>query len=351
MAKQVLKIDKFEGGLNDKSDPRDIADNELSEATDIMVDQFGKIRTMGGTASSIDPKAATISPGYGLQQISMDRLDAENPNIIGDSLLEVDSITDLSDTNTNTAGTYTNVTLWEDDGHSTDSGAKCTVVLKEKIEDFDGNFYGEIAIGSYVWLDRNFKCTTYADGTPIDTGHTNSAWADLDETETGAYAVYNDDLSNQTTYGNLYNWYAVDGEDSTYDFGIYNASDQLIWRVPTDAEWQDLEEALGMSEDEAANTGWRGTDEGGKLKETGLEHWNSPNEGATNSSGFTALPGGNRGYSTGNYLNMGDNGLFWSSSEFGSDYAWYRLLSYSNSDVNRNIIKKESGCSVRLVRV
>jgi hypothetical protein len=79
LPKEIWKIDKFHGGLNSNSDPRDIADNELSDATDIMVDELGRIRTMGGTAthSTIDANVAAINPGYGLFQFSSDRLEAE----------------------------------------------------------------------------------------------------------------------------------------------------------------------------------------------------------------------------------------------------------------------------------
>ncbi|MBT5364235.1 MAG: hypothetical protein HOL10_08230, partial [Candidatus Marinimicrobia bacterium] len=89
---------------------------------------------------------------------------------------------------------------------------------------------------------------------------------------------------------------------------------------------------------------------GGKMKETGTSHWNSPNTGATNESGFTAFPGGYRAYSNGNYYGIGSNGWFWSSSEFNSYRAWLRLLRYDSSGVYRGYDDKEDGCSVRCVR-
>jgi uncharacterized protein (TIGR02145 family) len=106
---------------------------------------------------------------------------------------------------------------------------------------------------------------------------------------------------------------------------------------------------LGMSQAEADDEGWRGTDEGGKLKETGTTHWQSPNTGATNESGFTALPDGYRG-SNGSFHSMGYYAYFWSSTEIGSYYAWYRGLSYLYSQVYRNNYDKQGGFSVRCVR-
>ena len=121
MPKAIWKIEKFEGGLNTSSDPRDIADNELSIAVDIMVDENGKIRLMGSNvahaSNSHTPPTVTIQPGYGLFMFSHDRLDA-----IGDGVATVDTIVDSG---SNTAGTYYNISLTGGSG----SGAKATVVV------------------------------------------------------------------------------------------------------------------------------------------------------------------------------------------------------------------------------
>ena len=94
----------------------------------------------------------------------------------------------------------------------------------------------------------------------------------------------------------------------------------------------------------------RGTDEGGKLKETGTIHWLSPNTGATNESGFTARPGGYRYGGNGLFNAIGSYGLFWSSTEANSGDAWGRLLHYSGSMVFREIYNKLNGFSVRCVK-
>jgi uncharacterized protein (TIGR02145 family) len=163
----------------------------------------------------------------------------------------------------------------------------------------------------------------------------NTLWQN---TTSGAYAIYNNDPANDATYGKLYNWYTT--VDSR---GLCPAG----WHVPTDCEWMYLEGSLGMSVTDQEIVGWRGTSEGGAMKAT--TNWNSPNSGATNSSGFSALPGGYRGY-YGTYNNVGNVGYWWSSTEYVSDGAWYRDLDYANSNVYRTIGNKQSGFSVRCVR-
>ena len=193
--------------------------------------------------------------------------------------------------------------------------------------DIDGNEYATVIIGNQVWMSENLKVTKYRDGTAIPTGLSNSEW---ENTTSGAYAVYDNNETHADTYGYLYNWYAVDDSRNIAPDG---------WHVPTDDEWTTLTDYLG------------GTSvAGGKMKETGTSHWNSPNTGATNESGFTAFPGGYRYGSNGYYNDVGSYGYFWSSSEPHSSNAWERKLYYDDSGVNRvNTIKKR-GFSVRCVR-
>ncbi|SVE04386.1 uncharacterized protein METZ01_LOCUS457240, partial [marine metagenome] len=127
--------------------------------------------------------------------------------------------------------------------------SECSAVT---VTDIDGNVYETVQIGDQLWMKENLKVTHYNDGGAIPTGLDNDAWANTTE---GAYAAYDDDPSNAETYGNLYNWYAV-------DTGIL-APDG--WHVPTDDEIKVLEMALGMSQEEADGDSWRGTNEGSKL--------------------------------------------------------------------------------------
>ena len=200
---------------------------------------------------------------------------------------------------------------------------------QDTVTDIDGNEYETVEIGEQVWMAENLKVTHYNDGTEIPTGYSDDDWAGL---STGAYAVYDDNESNADTYGYLYNWYAVDD-----DREVCPAS----WHVPTDGEYTALSDYLG------------GTSvAGGKLKECTegscpeSEYWYSPNTGATNESGFTALPGGARYY----YRHMGYNGSFWSSTEYNSLNAWHRGLESNHSEISRRDYGKDSGFSVRCIR-
>jgi len=105
-----------------------------------------------------------------------------------------------------------------------------------------------------------------------------------------------------------------------------------------------------MSQSVADKAEWRGSSEGAELKETGTVHWSSPNTGATNSSKFTALPGGYRG--SGYFNGIGIYGIFWTAteSEYDATYAWRRTLSNSNTDIYRYYFPKITGLSIRCLR-
>ena len=216
---------------------------------------------------------------------------------------------------------------------------------KGKVSDIDGNIYITTKIGNQWWMAENLKVTRYRNGESIPNVTDDTQWTKL---ITGAYCAYNNDNNNVDTYGLLYNWYAVNDSRSIAPEG---------WHVTTDEEWKQLEMYLGMSQSEADDTEYRGTDEGGKLKATGtLEGsdglWYSPNVGATNESGFSALPGGYRynGYLYGTFFRIGDYADFWSSTEYTSGGAWYRRLDYYLSDVVRGSHGERGGFSVRCVR-
>ena len=206
------------------------------------------------------------------------------------------------------------------------------------VADYDGNVYQTIKIGDQWWMAENLKVTHYQNGDPIDHVTDGTEWSNL---TTGAYCEHSNDPTNAETYGRLYNWYAVDDSRSIAPEG---------WHVPTDEEWKQLEMYLGMSQAQADDTGWRGTDEGGKLKDTTLL-WNQPNAGATNESGFSALPGGCRVDYNGTFSSIGVTALFWSSTGAGSSNAWYRDLNHDSSQVWRtSAARKHDGHSVRCVR-
>ena len=205
------------------------------------------------------------------------------------------------------------------------------------VTDIDGNVYQTVTIGSQMWMAENLKVTHYRNGDSILHVLDRSVW---DVLSTGAYCGYNNDSSNIAIYGLLYNWYAVNDNRFIAPEG---------WHIATDEEWKQLEMYLGMSQTQADSTYYRGTNEGGKLKEFGTIHWFAPNEGATNESGFTALPGGLRGMND-TYYNIGASANFWTSIEFSSNRSWYRSLNVYFSEIIREAGVNILGISVRCVK-
>jgi uncharacterized protein (TIGR02145 family) len=188
--------------------------------------------------------------------------------------------------------------------------------------DVDGNVYKTITIGTQTWMAENLKTTRYRNGEPIP--NVTATWAGL---TTGAYCWFNNDATTyKATYGALYNWYAVADSRNIAPTG---------WHVPTDAEWTTLTTFLG-GESVA----------GGKLKETGTSHWIVPNSGATNSSGFAALPGGSHYYQN----SVGVNGNWWSITVDDATFARGRGLDYYYTNVSFNGYDKKSGFSIRCVK-
>lgn len=211
------------------------------------------------------------------------------------------------------------------------------------VTDYDGNVYQTVQIGNQLWMASNLKVTHYRNGDLIPTGHSDDAWKDLDNTNTGAYCVYDNLTANANTYGNLYNWYAVNDSRNIAPAG---------WHVPTDEEIKILEIYLGMSQTQADNENWRGTNEGSKLAGS-ADLWadgSLKGNASFGNSGFNFLPGGYR-YQTGSYNDLGDSGYFWSSSVSGSIVAWHRKLSYNYPTIYRNPTSNmRRGYSVRCVR-
>jgi len=187
----------------------------------------------------------------------------------------------------------------------------------------DDKIYAYVTIGTQVWMTENLAYLPSVVGP--GTGSSSTAYYYV-------YGYNGTDVAtakttdNYSTYGVLYNWTAA---QSACPSG---------WHLPSDAEWTTLTTYLG-GESVA----------GGKMKEAGTAHWNSPNTGATNESGFTALPGGYRS-SIGRFSYIGIYGLWWSSTENHTADAWSRFLTYARSNVGRSYYNKENGFSVRCLR-
>ena len=223
-------------------------------------------------------------------------------------------------------------------------------VIEQGLTDIEGNHYRVVKIGNQYWMTENLKTTKYADGTPLVRG---TGVGDITgDYTTKYYFWYSDDsVSFYETYGALYTWAAIMNDSPGSDAnpsGVQGVC-PMDWHIPSDAEWKELEMYLGMSQAEADGTEWRGTDEGLKLRETGILHWTSPNLGASNSSGFTALSAGIR-YYNGTYGMKGNDSYHWSATAIDSDSAWGRLLKYDQSGVNRYDGSRNLGLSVRCIR-
>jgi len=203
------------------------------------------------------------------------------------------------------------------------------------VTDVDGNVYNTVQIGGQCWMKENLRVGTRINGSQ-----------DMSDNSIIEKYCSNNDPANCEIYGGLYQWNEM-MQYSTVS-GIRGICPDG-WHLPGDDEWKTMEMTLGMSQSEADNTEWRGTDEGGKMKETGYAHWDSPNTGATNSSGFTALPGGLR-YSNGTFGYISDSGYWWSTTESSGTSAWLRHLYYPNVQVYRGSPPKTVGYSVRCLK-
>ncbi|MBI5186442.1 MAG: chitobiase/beta-hexosaminidase C-terminal domain-containing protein [Nitrospinae bacterium] len=193
------------------------------------------------------------------------------------------------------------------------------------VTDIDGNVYNTVTIGAQTWMKENLKVTKYRDGTAIPT-----TTADISAETSPKYQwAYNATESNASIYGRLYTWHAA-----TDSRGLCPAG----WHLPTDSEWTTLENYLGGS-----------SVAGGKMKEAGTTHWASPNTGADNSSGFTALPGGYR-HRNGTFSNVGYYGFLWSATGYSSAGAWRRDLYYGDGIVYRSSGTMSFGSSVRCAK-
>ena len=195
----------------------------------------------------------------------------------------------------------------------------------QTITDIDGNVYHAVTIGTQVWMVENLRVTKYNNGTTIPLITGNTVWATQ---STAAYCWYNNDaVANKIPYGALYNWYAV----------VSGKLSPPGWHIPNDGDWSILMSYL-------SNSG------PGKLKETGTGHWQSPNTGATNESGFTALPGGIRALD-GSFNFMGHAGYWWDSSISGGGPAGNKgLLNSSGDTYFGNYQIEQMGYSVRCIK-
>jgi len=221
-----------------------------------------------------------------------------------------------------------------------------TLAASGTVTDIDGNTYDTITIGSQVWMAENLKTTRYCNGDLI--GTTIPASLNISgETSPKYQWAYLSDESNVATYGRLYTWDAVTDSRKVCP---------IDWHLPSDAEWVTLENFLianGFNYDGtttgnkyakslASVSGWTASSNAGAVGNTDYP-------GKRNSTGFTALPGGYRIY-IGSFFYVGRYGSWWSATEDGATYAWYRNLLEISSEVYRLSDNKKYGFSVRCIK-
>jgi uncharacterized protein (TIGR02145 family) len=209
--------------------------------------------------------------------------------------------------------------------NATGLGGNGTYLSGNGIVDNDGNTYQSVIINEGEWMVENLRSTTYSNGDSISNVTDQINWQSLN---TGAYALYNNDTLNLNNYGHLYNWYAVSDSRNICPTG---------WHVPSHDEWTALTDYLGGS-----------NIAGGKMKNTGIQYWMTPNTGATNESGFNAIPGGYRDNAS--FGMFGIQGYWWSSSEYDTGSATYRYLNNESGSVFGPINDKRDGFSVRCMK-
>jgi uncharacterized protein (TIGR02145 family) len=203
-----------------------------------------------------------------------------------------------------------------------------------KMTDQEGNVYKTIIIGSQEWMAENLKTSTYRNGNNIP-NITNSLWFSLNN---GAFCNYNNETTGECPLGKLYNWYAVVDSRNLCPTG---------WHIPTNQEWNNLIGELDPNSNTIANV-VQSTIAGGKLKSTETNNWISPNVSANNESGFSGLGGGGRYFN--GYFDIGNYGIWWSSTSVDSGSAWSRFLYHNNGDIAKSSNLKQDGFSVRCLR-
>ncbi|MBN1618407.1 PKD domain-containing protein [Candidatus Dojkabacteria bacterium] len=243
----------------------------------------------------------------------------------------------------NTVGLYTiSLTVSNSDGSDTEIKANLVTVSSaiETLTDIDGNTYQIVHIGNQIWMAENLRVTHYSDGSPIPQVENNSSWATLKASDK-AYCWYDNDISYKATYGALYTWSAaMNGarNSNSKPSGIQGVCPDS-WHLPSNEEWIELTEYLGGS-----------SIAGGKIKETGTNHWNSPNSGATNETGFTALPSGLRDWD-GMFKALGNLGHWWSTTLYsGTLNAYIYSVGYDYQELVEYTLPSNWGLSVRCLK-
>ncbi len=278
-------------------------------------DEYGTSQLLS-VPYALHAKTAESTDSYTETQNLADVLELSNDG----NTLQIKNISDPTDAKDAATKAYVDVLLKKIELLESIAG------VGEPVTDIEGNSYQTIRIGTQIWMTENLKTTRYKDATEIQLVTDNTTWSNL---ATGAYCWYdNDEALYGDTYGLLYNWYTVNTGNLC----------PTGWHIPVSTEWTTLSDYLGGA-----------SVAGGKLKEFGTMHWNYPNSGATNETGFTALPGGYRLYD-GTFRYNGEYAYWWTSTEVPAIDAWYQGLLYNTETLAGFYTNKHYGLSVRCVK-
>ncbi|WP_233570586.1 fibrobacter succinogenes major paralogous domain-containing protein [Prosthecochloris sp. ZM_2] len=203
----------------------------------------------------------------------------------------------------------------------------CSFVADAAVRDIDGNAYRTVSLNGMVWMAENLAVSHYRNGDAVRHARSTAEWVDAARKREGAWCYYYNSSASGAAFGKLYNWYAVSDPRGLAPEG---------WRVPTDRDWENLAGLFG------------GKIAAGRYLKAS-SGWSPPGSSATNSSGFSALPGGYR-RSDGKFMYQKAIGLFWSSTKFVRGYAWFRNMNSRNAVLFRNDTGMGNGLSVRCVR-
>ena len=234
---------------------------------------------------------------------------------------------------TNSAGTgYGNEVTFTTSNSSTALNIPCPGT--PTVKDIDGNIYNTVQIGTQCWTKENLRITKYRDSSviPLDeSGGTagNGTGQTWSSRTTGARTVYGHSAANLATFGYLYNWYAVADPKGLCPSG---------WHVPSDLEWTTMTNYLGG-----------GSVAGGKMKAIDTTKWLIPNLGATNESGFTAIPSGFR-WVFGGFYDLNGGTIFWSATEDSKTAGWYYYLREYTTSLDNFVTGKDTGGSIRCLK-
>lgn len=204
-----------------------------------------------------------------------------------------------------------------------------SVLLAVVFSNLNAQNFKQVKIGNQIWMTENLNAYKFRNGDTIPEAKTVEEWKKASANNSPAWCYYANNPASGASYGKLYNWFAVNDPRGLAPEG---------WHIPGNAEWTSLTEYLG------------GADiAGGKLKEAGITHWKSPNTEATNKTGFSALPGGDRG-SGGLFNLVGSSGFWWSATEEDADSAGCIDMFYRHSKLTMGSSLKQNGFSVRCLR-